>query len=362
MKKINTLLLLLLIGNVSFGDNPYKGSAAIVTSELIFGSQDVPFASCHASTIAEIKDGLIVAWFGGTKEKNPDVAIWSSRFLDGKWTIPIELANGKQPKGKRFPTWNPVLYNAGSELMLFYKVGPNCSDWWGELITSTDDGLTWTKPKRLPNGIWGPIKNKPVMLANGDLLCPSSTEIKGDRVHLETTSDLGFTWSKTKPLNSGKKLSIIQPAILVHPDGELQILCRSNSKVILTSWSSDNGINWSPFEPTTLPNPDSGIDAVTLKSGLNLLVYNHFNPKYDWESRNILNIAVSKEGLIWDAAVLLENDPDPDTEYSYPAVIQTNDGLVHITYTWNRKSIKHVIIDPQILMLVPIYNGIWPEE
>ena len=362
MKKIVITSLIILISNLIFAGKPFKGAQAIVTSEFIFGREDALFPSCHASTIAQIPDGLITAWFGGTAERNPDVGIWSSRFLKGKWTIPVEVANGVQPKGKRYPTWNPVLYNSGSRLFLYYKVGPNCSDWWGEYISSVDNGRSWSKPIRLPKGIWGPIKNKPVLLGNGVLLCPSSTEYNGWQVHMETTSDQGLSWNRTKSLNNGRHISAIQPTILVHPDGKIQILCRSKSRVILTSWSSDNSKTWSRFEPTPLPNPDSGIDAVNLKNGANLLVYNHYDIKHNWRSRNILNVSFSRDGINWDSAVLLENDPDFDTEYSYPAVIQTRDGLVHITYTWNRKLIKHVVIDPSLIQTKPMINGLWPEE
>ena len=253
MTKLVFPFLSLLISGSILADNPYKGTDAIVASEFIYQNQDVAFPSCHASTIAETTDGLVAAWFGGTEERNPDVGIWSSRNINGKWTIPTEVANGIQPEGNRFPTWNPVLYNSGKRLLLFYKVGPNCSDWWGELITSVDNGRSWSKPARLPKGIWGPIKNKPAMLANGELLCPSSTEYNGWQAHMETTSDLGLTWKRTEDLNEGKQISVIQPTILLHPDGKIQILCRSKSRVIVTSWSADKGKSWSRFEPTALP-------------------------------------------------------------------------------------------------------------
>ena len=362
MNKLVILFLTTLISTAGFADNPYKGTGAIITSEFIYQKQDVSFPGCHASTIAETNDGLIAAWFGGTDERNPDVGIWTSRFVNGKWTIPTEVANGVQADGKRFPTWNPVLFNSGTRVILFYKVGPNCSDWWGEYIISEDIGKSWSKSVRLPKGIWGPIKNKPVMLGNGELLCPSSTEYDGWRAHMESTSDLGLTWKRTEALNDGKELSVIQPTILLHPGGKIQILCRSKSHVILSSWSSDNGKTWSKFEPTPLPNPNSGIDAVTLKSGEHILIYNHNSPKIDWRSRSILNVGSSKDGISWNGAVLLENDPDTHAEFSYPAVIQTKDGLVHITYTWNRKLIKHVVLDPSKIKAKPIINGLWPEE
>jgi predicted neuraminidase len=104
---------------------------------------------------------------------------------------------------------------------------------------------------------------------------------------------------------------------------------------------------------TSLPNPNSGIDAVTLKDGRQLLVYNHTT-----RGRSPLCVAVSKDGKMWDAAVVLENEPGK--EFSYPAVIQSHDGKVHVTYTWMRKRIKHAVVDPGKLKLTPIQGSEWP--
>lgn len=361
MKFLILFSALLIFSGIS-AQIPFSAKNAIVKSEYIYNAEDVQFPSCHASTIEQTSDGLIAAWFGGTAEKNPDVGIWVSRFTDGKWTTPVEVANGIQHKNLRYPTWNPVLFNYGDEIILFYKEGPDPEKWWGKYITSTDNGKTWTRPVRLPEGIAGPIKNKPVLLSNGELICPTSSEDKGWRVHMEFTPDRGITWERADAINDGKKLSAIQPSILKHPDGKLQILCRSKNKTILSAWSENNGKTWSKLQPIGLPNPNSGTDAVTLKDGRHVLVYNHIKPAKIWGDRNILNVAVSDDGLIWKAAVLLENDPDKDSEYSYPAVIQTYDGLIHITYTWNRRLIKHVVVDPAKITLQNIQNGEWPVE
>jgi predicted neuraminidase len=310
--------------------------------EFIFES--APFASAHASTIVETRDGLVAAWFGGTREGANDVGIWTSRRAGGKWSPPVEVATGVQPDGSRLPTWNPVLFELRKgELTLFYKVGPNPRAWWGMTRTSSDDGRTWSAARRLPDGILGPIKNKPVRLADGTVIAPSSTETPDSpsiwRVHFERTRDAGTSWTVSRPPAAVTgAIDAIQPSILMHPGGKLQAVGRTRAGRVFETWSEDAGQTWSPMTLTELPNPSAGTDAVTLKDGRHLLVYNH-TPK----GRTPLHVAISRDGKKWDTAHVLESEPG---EYSYPAVIQTADGLVHITYTWRRERIKHVVLDP----------------
>jgi predicted neuraminidase len=318
----------------------------VVVAEFIF--EKAPFPQCHASTIVETTTGLVAAWFGGTREKASDVGIWLARQVEGKWTDPVEVANGKQAD-RREPCWNPVLFQPKEgPLLLFYKVGPDPGRWWGELRTSADGGKSWSEARRLPDGILGPIKNKPVHLAGGDILSPSSTEHDGWRVHFERSSDGGKTWQATGPVNDRKEVAAIQPSILVHKGGKLQAVGRSRNGKIFETWSEDGGKTWSKVALTALPNPNSGIDAVTLADGRHLLVYNHTR-----FGRSPLNVAVSEDGKTWQAAVVLENELG---EYSYPAMIQGSDGQVHITYTWKRKQIKHVVLDPKKLVPRPLEN------
>ena len=318
----------------------------LLKSEFIY--ETAPFPECHASTIVESQGRLIAAWFGGTHERHPDVGIWVARHADGRWTTPIEVANGVESPTNRHPCWNPVLFQPkNGPLMLFYKVGPSPSRWWGMLITSTDSGQTWSKPQRLPDNILGPIKNKPVQLANGDILCPTSTEHDGWKVHFERTKNLGQTWEATPAVNDGKEISAIQPSILFYPGGKLQAIGRTRQGKLFEVWSEDAGRTWGAMSLTSLPNPSAGTDAVTLKDGRQLLVYNPTT-----KGRSPLNVAISRDGKNWQTALVLEDEPGK--EFSYPAVIQTGDGLVHITYTWMRKRIRHAVLDPRKLRLSPM--------
>jgi len=311
----------------------------VVKSEFIY--EKASFDSCHASTIAETSAGLVTAWFGGTDEGNKDVAIWTSRQVKGKWTAPEMVIDGIQEDGSRHPCWNPVLFQQpGGPLLLFAKVGPSPRTWWGVLSSSADNGVSWSSVRRLPEGQAGPIKNKPVLLKDGRLLCGSSSEDHGWRVHMEWTTDAGATWKRTGVLNDGKEFGAIQPTILSHKDGSLQILCRSKGLgKIVQATSTDGGRNWSPLTPTSLPNPNSGIDAVTLADGRHVLIYNH-----TLRGRSPINLAVSDDGKTWSMVKALETDPG---EYSYPAIIQAADGMLHVTYTWKRQKVKHLVLDPK---------------
>jgi len=349
--------LLLPFAAIAHGQNTLSG---VVKTEFIFES--APFPSCHASTIVETPSGLVAAWFGGTKEGAPDVGVWLSRQKDGKWTDPVEVANGAETETPRANCINPVLFQApGGPLLLFYKTGK----WWAYVKRSTDGGVTWSPPERLYNGLFGPVKNKPVVLPDQSILSPTSVEIPSPlgrcwRVHFERSVDGGKTWQYIGPVNEGHQIQAIQPSILIHPGNQLQAIGRTQQGKLYEIWSPDGGLSWGPMSLMNLPNNNSGTDAVTLRDGRHLLVYNHAgnNPGTIRGSRSPLNLAVSPDGKAWAAALVLEDQPK--AEFSYPAIIQSGDGLVHITYTWKRLRIKHVVVDPTKLQSHAIVNGEWP--
>lgn len=312
--------------------------------EFVFDTAS--FESCHASTIVSLNNNLLMsAWFGGKHEGSSDVSIWGAFLQNRKWSKPILLAEGISENNTRYPCWNPVLFKAkNGVLYLHYKVGPNPREWWAMYKTSTDDGKTWSAATRLPEGFLGPIKNKPIQLPNGDMVYPSSTESTVGNiwnVHVETSDASLQNWKKIPVASNG--FGVIQPSFLIHGK-RLQMLCRSKQDMIAQSWSDDNGQSWSPVTATTLSNPNSGIDAVTLQNGMHLLVYNPMpSGKEWWEGRAVLKIALSKDGISWNNVYTLEEHVNG--EYSYPAVIQDAAGRIHITYTDQRKHIKYISLD-----------------
>jgi len=309
-----------------------------VTADFVF--TEAPFFACHASTLIEVDPGtLLVAYFAGTGEGRPDTAIWLSRGSlgpDGQrdWSAPQQVAQQED-----VPCWNPVLVKTRSgEILLFYKVGPSPQTWTGYLKRSSDGGQSWSEPEQLPAGILGPIKNKPIELPDGRLICGSSVEsYRAWACWVEITPDAGRTWSKHGPISvPGEPFGIIQPTVFLTSSGGLRMLCRATDRIgrICTSDSRDGGLTWSPARPTDLPNPNAGIDAVRLDDGRIELVYNHSG-----SDRSPLNVAISNDdGEQFQPLFALETALG---EFSYPAVIQTADRRVHVTYTWNRLRIRH---------------------
>ncbi len=320
------------------------GQVKVLQEGFIF--KDAPFSSCHASTLVQLKNGeIMAAWFGGTYEGHKDVAIWTAVLTGGKWSAPRAVAQGVVNDTLRYPTWNPVLFRStANELFLYYKVGPSPREWWGMMMSSKDDGKNWSSPEKLPHGMLGPIRNKPVQLGNGIILHPSSTESLDEKlwtIHLETSDADSRNWKKIQ-INCDT-FGVIQPAILIHPGNKLQMLSRSRQNAVVQTWSYDNGKTWSPLSKIPLVNPNSGIDAITLSNGKHLLVYNPGIAGKEWfNGRNELRLAVSDDGMNWKDVLQLEKHEQG--EFSYPAIIEGADGTVSISYTYDRKNIRYVAL------------------
>lgn len=314
---------------------------------------EAPFPRCHASSLIELPGGdLLVTYFGGTREKSNDVAIWASRGTkkagsakpSWDWAAPVEVH--REPN---IPCWNPVLVakqhgEGAGTILLFFKAGPSPSEWSGFVRRSTDDGKTWSEAEILPSGVMGPVRSKPVELDDGTLICGSSTEsYKAWTCYVDITPDAGKTWTKSGPIVvPGHPYGIIQPSVFfTSEEGRLGLLCRSRGLgKICRSYSTDNGRTWSNAEPTDLPNPNAGCDAVHLADGRIVLIYNPTT-----RGRSPLALAVSEDdGMTFERSITLEDEPGH--EFSYPAIIQGDDGMLHMCYTWKRQRIRHAFLDP----------------
>lgn len=312
-----------------------------VTQEFLY--EQAAFPQCHAATIVEYPEGcLTAAFFGGPYEGNDDVCIYLCRkkIGDDTWSEPVVVA-----EDSLHACWNPVLFAPGDgRLLLFYKTGPEVAKWTGHVRTSYDGGGTWTGDYEFPQGMLGAIKNKPVTLASGRIVSPSSEESYAgtkDRriwtVHFEISDDGAHSWRKVGPVEADDSLMVIQPTVLQHKDGTLQALCRSANGSVMMTWSHDGGDSWSKMEPSNVPNNNSGIDAVTLPDGRFVLVA---NPIGDSGKRYPLCVLVSEDGINWENVCTLASEP-VESGYCYPSVIYGSDGALHVVYTWDRKKIRY---------------------
>jgi predicted neuraminidase/CMP-2-keto-3-deoxyoctulosonic acid synthetase len=312
------------------------------------------FAQCHASTIVQAADGsLICAWFGGTEEKGPDVSVWMSTFKGNNWSAPIKAA-----KVDNTAHWNPVLFRDNDDIIHhFFKIGVDEIHWCTYWSLSKDNGTTWSTPQELVKGDIGgrgPVKNKAIFLHDGTWLAPASIEYKEGKREVwkafaDRSEDQGNTWTRsanflTPPAPDEKRnrkfkgVGATQPTFWESTPGNIHALLRTGSGKVWRTDSTDNGLTWTPYHVTDLPNNNSGLDALKLPDGRIVLIYNPVDR--NWGARTPLDIAISSDnGTTWETIAHLEDDPDPDSEYSYPAIVKTENGIA-ISYTWNRTNIR----------------------
>ena len=334
-------------GKYHFEVKENTGSSAVLVDEFLY--KEASFPQCHSASIAETTKGdLVACYFGGTHERHPDVCIWVSRKPKGakEWTAPQMVADGVFRPDYREACWNPVVYQVpNGELRIYFKIGVNVAGWKGWMIRSKDGGKTWSKREPLPDDLYGPIKNKPI-LNKGRLISPTSDERHGWKCYFEYSDDMGKTWKRTDFVEADSGLLAIQPSILVLPDGRLEALCRTRSRHIGVTFSSDNGETWSKLQLIDVPNNNSGLDAVNLKDGRYALICNDWpiEPDKQKGARTPLSVLLSDDGMNWKHWVTLEESPI--NQYSYPSIIQTSDGKLHAVYTWRRLRVKHVELQP----------------
>ncbi|HXB72703.1 MAG TPA: exo-alpha-sialidase [Candidatus Acidoferrales bacterium] len=314
-------------------------------SELIF--EKIPGAPAHhASSIAEAPNGdLLVTWYGGSYESSDDEALYMARRKKGErnWSTPeLLFRDAAHPVGNaiifvdpaqkiwilwgRMEATQPLLAHTGWDgARLMYRV-------------SNDNGHAWTKDVLFPmeTSGWLP-RNLPVTLPGGELLVPLSDERDNvDKSFFVKTKDNGKTWVRSQNIPNQNVMGE-QPAVAPRPDGSLLAFVRLKPALLQTE-STDGGLNWTPAHATDLKCPDSAISLRALRNGHLLLAHNDSD-----RARTPLSITRSLDGgKTWSSHLVFESNPG---EYSYPSILQTSDGLIHVTYTYRRYSIKHVEFD-----------------
>ena len=311
----------------------------LIRNDFIF-DDPIPFPECHASTLLKTGEKrYVAAWFGGTKEANPDVMIWSSFYRDGVWSTPRCLTSEAG-----IQHWNPVLFQLDEKrIRLFYKLGYPISAWKTMMLESTDEGETWTELGEMvpgdASGGRGPVKNKIIRTRSGRILAPGSTEELPWRCFVDVSDDNGKSWTKRDiPLTGphSNDFNLIQPSLWESAPGSIHALIRSNRGRIYRSDSLDNGSTWCNAYMTDLPNNNSGLDCVQMDSGHLILVCNPVD--VNWGVRTPLSVLISDDNGITFTKLLDLVSKDHPGEFSYPAIIADGNHL-YITYTYLRKKI-----------------------
>jgi predicted neuraminidase len=311
-------------------------------------------AMVHVPSLAQLPDGrLAAAWYAGSKECAPDVSIFFSTERRGPaegWTTPHAVVTPRTASAelRRYvrKVGNAVLFSdLGGRLWLVYVTIP-FGGWSVSSLNvkvSDDQGETWSPSRRLTVSpffnLSTLVKNKPLLLAGGGLALPVSHEL--------LTKSAQLLWLEGRPeTGPGLRLSAIggagtylQGAVVALDEHRALALLRSKRGWVGRSISLDAGSTWSPPEPSDLPNPDSGLDALLLSSGKVLFAGNSGDP-----SRSALILATSSDlGHTWKRVATLEDDASGT--FSYPFLFRARDGAIHLLYSYRGKGIKHVVFN-----------------
>ncbi|MBO5269724.1 MAG: exo-alpha-sialidase [Clostridia bacterium] len=316
----------------------------ILANEFVLPMRDG--YECHASHFVTLGDGeIFCVYFYGSKEGNGDVRIFGSRRgKNGVWSAPEPLT-----EDDGLPHWNPVLHRrADGAVVLFYKVGKKIADWVSYCKISHDDCISWSEAfPMIPgdeSGGRGPVRNKIVTLRDGTLLAPASTERGEWKCFFDRSIDGGVTWERGEDLRvpasvrekyeTMQRRGIIQPTVWESDTG-VHALLRSTEGYVFRTDSRD-GIRFCEPYATAMPNNNSGIDLAVLDDGRVILACNPVSG--NWAARTPISLYLSEDD--GETFAFYSHLTTMEGKYAYPALRYEN-GKLHITYTWNRKTIQY---------------------
>lgn len=301
--------------------------------------------SVHCATLCQLADGtLLAAWFGGTRELAGDVVLLMARLQPGgsDWSAPeILLRVPGQALGQ--PVFLPL---ADGRLRFFCNVVPVDGRWVDaqpHCQDSTDGGHSWGPLQPLLDYPGLMFRSKPLQLP-GRILLPAYDEREWQS-RILLSDDGGASWRLGAPLISPR--GNIHACLVALPDGRVLAYMRTGGPggVIWRAESADAGDSWAEPQPTAIPNPNAGIDLIRLQGGDLLLACNPVA-----RGRTPLALLLAAPDERWGPPRLLEQEPG---EYSYPTLLQTQDGLVQLVYTWRRERIQHLTFSEDWLRQAP---------
>ncbi len=361
----------------------------------------------HASSLVELKDGRIRAfWFSGSREGASDVTVNSAVFdpLKDAWSAEQVVASrsSTQRALHRYVSklGNPVAARAADGSLRLFYVTVSLGGWAGSsitMMTSNDDGETWSAPRRLITSpfinISTLVKGTPFLYADGSMGVPvyhESFSKFAEMLHLDAA---GNVVDKQRLASAGQ--GTLQPVVLARSRNEALVLTRyagkDNPHLARSLTTEDGGQHWGGVEKSSFPNPDAALSATALPDGRLLAVLNHQEHGRDslslmlsadggrnWkelhrleEMRVIRDKKLDEkqcmhivQGLLLNSEASLAQAPAATLdeyldsakarvradggcgfEFSYPYLIQAHNGDFHLSYTWNRVLIKHVMFD-----------------
>jgi len=358
-----------------------------------------PGLAVHAPSLVELRDGRLRAvWFSGSREGAGDVTIQSAVMDPAslRWSAESTLFDRQalQQGLWRYvkKLGNPVIARAPDGSLNLWVVTVSLGGWAGSSITwarSTDEGATWSAPRRLVTSpflnISTLVKGVPVSFENGETGLPVYHEFVAKFGEVLRIDAQGQVVDKVRIPGSRTNL---QPVILVSGPEKAQVYLRSgNATALMASGTSDAGRTWSPAHASAWPNPDSALAGTVTNTGKQWLALNPA-PR----NREILALLQTDTGGSFDGVTpwIVESSANPqvrtsigdyerlltqelkargasdseaqayvasarrqlcsgDTcsqEFSYPYLLQSRDGYLHLVYTWHRTRIKHVRLDP----------------
>ncbi len=338
-----------------FNEGPYYSES--------FAVDEIQDIYSHVSSITPAGNNkMACTWYAGSREGAKDVSIYFAIYdeIKGLWTDPVILVNRSRASEEldRYvkKVGNALIFNdSRGNLWLFYAT-VTVGGWSGTSINymiSQDEGETWTKSRKMLLSpffnLTNNVKNKGINLNDGSILLPVYHEFlkKYSQMVRIRPGHNGISYEIQKATREGKA---IQPSLIFDESKNLieaffRNMGPEGNRYILTSNSDDLGESWSELTDTTLPNPNAGFDMIRLNNGAYLGVINN-----SFNDRGNLSMMISyNNGKTWKVLKVLEDIYK--NEYSYPSISRSNSGLYHVSYTYNRRRIKHVV-----------FNEAWVEE